>query len=193
MVVDGSGKFGNALKTTVTDNSYIYFVDSPDWNLGTGDFTVEAFVNFADTTLSSNAILGNHNIANPGTNRWILSYNGNTNNMQFLTNWADSFPSETMSMTHNWTPANNTWYHVAVVRQSSNFFMYIDGVSQTLTGMDNTLIMPNLNGSMYIGAHFNGAHALVTEANNKFDEIRIRKGEAVYSGNFTPTTVPFTT
>ena len=85
----------------------------------------------------------------------------------------------------------NTWNHVAVVRQSTLLKLYVNGVGSTSS--------PNL-----------GTSPLVNDGNNYFkvtqgiyqgdfissisgfiDEVRFRK-EAVYTGNFTPPTAPFT-
>jgi len=79
------------------------------------------------------------------------------------------------------------WYHVAVVRETENgnIRQYFNGVHEGGT-MGSTGSVDNA-GDLTIGSWFTGSNAIT----GYIDEFRIRK-EAVYTGNFTPPTAPFT-
>lgn len=92
----------------------------------------------------------------------------------------------------NYSIANNfsanTWYHFALVRNSGSITSYVNGVAsptQTLTGNPIAAYL----GSPYftIGNTSDGATSLF---NGYISNFRIVKGVAVYSGSFTPSTVP---
>lgn len=82
----------------------------------------------------------------------------------------------------------NTWYHFALVRSGGSITSYVNGVAsptQTLIGNP----VPDYLGSPYfnIGNASDGSTSLF---NGYISNFRIVKGVAVYSGSFTPSTVP---
>lgn len=85
----------------------------------------------------------------------------------------------------------NTWIHVAIVREGTNGKVYIDG---TLRGTVGSLNTPGAgNTSLFLGNwKYN------SNANNEYfagylDDVRITKGVARYTANFTPPTASFPT
>ena len=79
----------------------------------------------------------------------------------------------------SWSPAIDTWYHVAVVRSGSTVTAYVDGTSiGTFTDLDMTS-----SNQMLIGAEDTTPNAVL---NGWIDELRISKGTARYTANFTP-------
>jgi hypothetical protein len=81
--------------------------------------------------------------------------------------------------------AINTWYHVALVRNGSNMLSFLNGVlanTQTIsiTSKDAGKTF-NIGTSDSTGSYFNGY----------IDEVRITKGIARYTSNFTPQTTAF--
>jgi hypothetical protein len=78
----------------------------------------------------------------------------------------------------------NTWHHVALTRSGNNFAFWLDG-TQAFT-MTST--------ASYSAATFNLGYDTTTPSRaylGYFDEVRITKGVARYTANFTPTDVPF--
>jgi len=82
--------------------------------------------------------------------------------------------------------ALNTWYHLAVSRSGSNVRLFVNGVQEGSTATYST----NTSNSAisYIGG-FPGAHGL----NGYIDDLRITRGLARYTANFTPPTQAFPT
>ena len=79
----------------------------------------------------------------------------------------------------------NTWTHVAAVRKSGTWELFVDGVSQ---GTDAETATPSSNGSALKIGHsgFNSSRKFY----GYIDELRIRN-DAVYTSNFTPPSSAF--
>lgn len=91
--------------------------------------------------------------------------------------------------TASWTPATNTWYHVAVSRQGTSLRAFIDG-TQLGTTQTNSVNYVRVNSDpLYIGQYFAGSANRYL--NGYIDDLRITKGLARYTANFTPPTAPF--
>ena len=81
------------------------------------------------------------------------------------------------------TIANNTWYHLAVVKNGTNHSIYLNGVLEyTTTSASNPTSNPN---KITIGRS-NSAVAGNYNFNGYIQDLRIYKGVAKYTANFTP-------
>lgn len=162
-------------------NSYLTLADSDDWNFGTGDFTIDFWMNirnqpavdtqdfiFSQYTDSSNRYylsLGNYS----GTN--ILRFN-HSSDIDIL--WI-TLPSYLNTL---------TWYHITLVRYNGNTRIYVNGTMVGTTSTSYTI--SNYSGTFRIGTrnadwYFDGY----------MDEFRVSKGIARWTSNFTPPTVPY--
>ncbi len=81
--------------------------------------------------------------------------------------------------------SQNTWVHVAVVRSSGTTKMYIDGVAQATTFNDTTNYVAPTSGAR-VGYLIDGY-----SLNGYIDDLRITKGQALYTSNFIPPTQAF--
>ena len=79
----------------------------------------------------------------------------------------------------------NTWYHCAVVKASGVHSMYVNGVRTSTTWTDNTSITGDTTFTIGSGATANYWQGYISN-------LRVVKGLAVYTSNFTPPTVPLT-
>jgi hypothetical protein len=81
----------------------------------------------------------------------------------------------------------NTWYHIAVCRQSGSVRFFVNGtqIGTTATGVNAT---NNATAPLYIGLNADGNTAPFS---GYIDELRIIKGVARYTANFTVPTSPF--
>ena len=81
----------------------------------------------------------------------------------------------------------NTWNHIAVVRNSGSVTVYANGIGGTpvacTQNFNNTTFVPT------IGSYTHNANFLAY--NGYIDDLRITKGIARYTANFTPPTAPF--
>jgi len=87
------------------------------------------------------------------------------------------------------TLAQNTWYHVAVVRDgSNNLDVYIDGVKGGSTYSTSWDI--NSSDALQIGKEASNGGASFS---GYLDEFRISKGVARWTSDFTPPARPYST
>jgi hypothetical protein len=89
------------------------------------------------------------------------------------------------------TLAANTWYFIALSRASGSTKLFLDGVQIGSTFTDSISYV-NTSGRPWIGA-FSDSTTPTTQAslNGYIDDLRITKGVARYTSNFTPPTLPF--
>ena len=91
--------------------------------------------------------------------------------------------------TNNVLTSTGVWYHIAVVRNGINFYIFVNGVSQSLTV--NTPIgtndVGNVDSTLYVG----GLAPSSFYFNAWIDELRISKGIARWTTNFTPPSAPY--
>jgi hypothetical protein len=154
--------------------SYLKIPTNPSLDFGTGDFTAETWVYF-NTVASDQGLFGGST-----TNAWEIRWRTSTGlnlgrlNTAFDSTWA-------------WSPSSNTWYHVAVTRSGANTRAFINGtqIGSTLTNA-NTY---NSGTLFYAGLTDTSNNPL----NGYMDEIRVTKGVARYTSNFTAPTAPFLT
>ena len=146
----------------------------------TKDFTIELWA-YA-SAIGSYAYLIEARNPSSQNNAWTLSFNymGNVNNniLQFAT---FNGSTATAFLTSNTAFPTGTWKHIAVARSGTTMKMFFDGTevaSNSSAGFDFTL---NQN-PIYIGTRFNGTNYF----NGYMSDIRITKGLARYTANFTP-------
>jgi hypothetical protein len=155
---------------------------------GNGNFTIEAWVN-------PSALPGS------GSNYAIVSKYNTTNN-----NRAWSFTLENVStagtlkvglwlstngtaLTNNfafaYTPTVNVWFHLASVRNGNTVTTYVNGTSIGSGSFTGTVF--NATAQVLLGRQDNAASYM----NGYIDDLRITKGVARYTANFTPPTQAF--
>jgi hypothetical protein len=159
-------------------------------DLGAGNFTVE-FWHFLVSGLNSfPCLISNYSSFAAGSfslfaghvSSVALGFPNGLNQYQLALN-GSGFPSINSTATIIY----GAWVHVAVVRSGSTITLYVNGTaSGTVT---STATLAGTNGSLWVGT---AGDALATGAINGYiDDLRITKGVARYTGNFTPPTAPF--
>ena len=173
-----------------SSSQYLTVPNNTGFDFGTGDFTIEAWV--YPTTLtpggggSSNwsVILSTFPSSGVG-NGYSFGYNG-TGYLQF-----DTFLSgneQILTATSN--PVSiNTWYHIAITKQSGTFKFFVNGVSATFTGTISQAVNTNGN-TCKIGQQ--GYTGYIDSFTGYISNVRMVKGTAVYTSNFTPSTQQLT-
>lgn len=172
-------KFGAASGLFDGDGDYLTLLDSDDWYFGTDDFTIDGWFRFSDVT-SDDVIASQYVDAN--NNWYIRKYSNNKLYMRFRSGGVDQ---GYYVMTNTSTMVNNTWYHLAFVRSGSTGYMFIDGVSQTLTELTafGTNSLPNIAAVLQISRL---GSTNTYDYYGWIDELRISKGFAHWTSNFTP-------
>lgn len=153
-------------------------------DFGSGNFTIEGWIRVTALTssLSEDAVLG------------VASSGGSTTySVRISTTSAQLFGSGTFGGTLRnaiaaGTVALNTWMHFAVVRNGGSLRSYLNGAGGTSVSVSGALQAPNSN--LALGTL--GDFATGTRDYHGFiDELRITKGVARYTADFTPPTAPF--
>ena len=137
-------------------------------DLSTGDWTVEAWI--YKTVSQQGVILALPNVSS-----------GSNSGFSFQTTAADAITQNNgVTATVNaGTISLNTWTHVAVVRTSGNTQLYVGGVAVGSTFTQ----APNASQYFSIGCNITATFAFFP---GYISNLRMVKGLAVYSGNFSP-------
>ena len=177
----GNAQISTSVKKYGTGS--LAFDGTGDWLLGpnttvqqlaAGDFTIEGWVYL-------NAIGVAYGIVSKGAAATGWSVNITSGNKL-------QFSYTAANLTGATSLAASTWYYVTVVRSGSasgNVKIYLNG---TLDATSATAVTDNFTqtSSLYVGASRTGTTAL----NGYIDDLRITKGVARYTANFTPPTQP---
>ena len=173
-------KFGGASMLFDGSGDRLYGPSNQNFNFGTGDFTIEFWVN----PISQ----GGHGSSNndclidfrPGSNGvyGTLYIFSNGTGVYWYVNSANRITGGAIS--------NSVWTHIALCRASGSTRLFLNGTQSgsTYTDSNNYLVSPIMIGEFNDGTgggNFNGY----------IDDLRITKGYARYTANFTPPTAPF--
>jgi hypothetical protein len=178
-------KFGGASIAFDGNNDWLS-ISNAALALGSGDFTVECFVRWAGDTNAGDTAASNlidFRTAEP-SNQFYMFIRPSTGiepqAFQYYVNGAARITSTTLATL-------NTWRHIAIAKSSATTTMYVDGVSQG-TWADSTNYTST---TATIGGRFAAVLGDQRSLNGYIDDLRITKGVARYTANFTPPTAPF--
>ena len=150
---------------------------SSDFNFGTGDYTIEAWV-YPVEFGRSQMIFAVHNA--DSTAAAGKFYFRSTNKFTY---WSENAARITSSTTYT----ESKWYHVALVNNSGTQTIYVDGTSQGTSTYGNGF------GSDTFVVHIGRNAANNTQSMNGYiSNIRVTKGTALYTSTFTPPTTRLT-
>jgi len=171
-VIGGSGYFDG-------NGDFLNYTDASTLNFGTGSYTFEFWV--YGPSNNDKFILGNNNT---GTIQITTGGAGGTTvgALRYVAGGGLVASSGSTLIT------NDQWNHCAIVRNgSSSVTLYVNGVSVG-TGTDSTNYT-STNSTVTIGKHNSLADNYLT---GYISSLRILKGVAQYTANFTPPTSPLT-
>lgn len=161
-------------------SQYVSIADSDDWNFGSGDFTIECWAKM-DTTSSNMMLLSQW--GDGGSNgSWALQTNYSTNRLHF---YYSTNGSGEVGVYSDITIDTN-WHHYAATRSGNSLYIFFDGVLKNTTDVTGVTFY-NSTRSLNIGAYKDGGFLF----DGLIDEVRIIKGEAVWTSNFTPASLPY--
>ena len=180
-------KFGTASLLLDGNGDLASAADHGDFDFGSEDFTVEGF--FRISSLGNNAFFSHwENGDASGQSFYLVHFNG-SNTLRF----AYRLTTGLVEANYTWQPSTNTFYHIAVVRYGTTLKVYIDGAAVISESVSTTSLIASED-PFRIGA-FNDASTASPTLDWFFtghvDEVRVTKGEARYTSNFTPTTSAF--
>jgi hypothetical protein len=177
-VSTSESKFGRGSAKFDGTTGYLSVPDSTDWDFGSGNFTVDLWVQTNNYNNLVQQFVGQR-ITN--STPYFLFYIDTNGNLKFLT---DSAGTYTTTSALSWN--NNQWYHVAFVRSGSTFYIFRDGVSLALTEIAPLGTLPNVAGILQIGSQNYPNNTQFF--NGWMDELRISKDIVRWTADFTPPT-----
>jgi len=185
-------KFGGASAVLDGTGDFLTVPDTTANNLPS-DFTIEAWVYFSAYSASFAGLFGAFLVGNykgpsgAGNQGWQLRVNGTASSyttINVYTGVTDlTFSAGTLAL--------NTWHHIAVSRSGSNLRAFANGTQAGSTATNSDSLTHNLTitRNLRVGEIDDGTYKF--GLNGYIDELRITKGVARYTANFTPPTAPF--
>lgn len=185
-------KFGGASLLLDGAGDYVSLADNADFELGSGDFTLEAQVYLTGYATSNAGYFRSTIFAKDvsGSRSYTLQITGTASSYTALV--FDGFSDNTnfTEISGSFTFSLNTWYHVAATRSGNNIYLFVDGTQINVGSTAFSRTMQDSTSALKIGANdFDGTFKFYHTGN--LDEIRISRF-ARYLANFTPPTSAFT-
>lgn len=196
------GKFNSTsitfnLHNYTTSTDYLEIPASIDFNFGPGDFTIDFLLYISEQqSVFYEYILGQWESSGLLNSSWIVFKNVTTNKLRFQ--FLGTSGNIIVDMIADTAAVAGTWYHLAVVREGSTFTMYIDGTAQAALGTSSEAVNSSPHPVCVANYWETGGGVINTDDGDErglrgyMSEIRISKGIARWSTNFTPPTVPYT-
>ena len=168
----GGNDTGSALRAVESDSNLTF---------GTGDFTIEFWVLRNNTDQA--VYLDWRNAGGAQGHRVTLySTSSSSNKLYFYSNGTNHINTT--------DPLNtNSWNHVALTRASSSTKLFVNGIQVGSTYSDsNDYVGPQSSDGIYIGRFAGGSY----DTKGYISNLRIVKGTALYTADFTPPTEELT-
>ena len=154
-------------------NQYLTIPTNAALNFGTGDFTIEGWV-YPNTS-----------------NDWFLISSTGSGGMFFGYRTTPAFAYGWGRTGVAWdynagAKTNGVWQHIAVSRSGTNMRIFLDGVQQGTTQTNSTAYDLGTTSTSI------GSQGAALYFSNYLTNLRVVKGTALYTSNFTPSTTPLT-
>ena len=180
-ISSAQSKFGGTSLLLDGSNDYLS-IGGSEWNsnLNSGDFTVEFWIRL--DTLGDSRIITNYN----GSNGWgVAMWSGGGGTNYFDGYWYNgSWQYIQYGLSGNYTtPSVDTWYHLAFVRNGNDWSLYLNGTAENTRTVSGSITSSSL-GALELGRRYDAAQYV----DGYIDDLRITKGLARYTSNFTPPT-----
>ena len=169
-------KFGGGSMSFDGTGDYLSTVSTPNLSFGSGNFTIECWV-YANSLGSYNALVA----------QWPDN-GGTTNNSYVLEAVSPDMVFYWASGSTLYGPATlgtittGVWTHYAICRSGNTLYPFKNGVLGTTVAISQTLNSPT--SAVTVGGQVAGGGGW----NGYIDDLRITKGYARYTSNFTPAT-----
>jgi len=174
-------KYGTgSMSLSASGNTLRTQYNNPSLSMGTGDFTIEGWV-YLSSTPSTNGVF-----QMSGTSGGFV--NNQTANLALGTNSSSTwqiYAKNTYTISSSTTIPVGSWIHFALVRSGTTTVLYINGTALiTLTADSTNYSTPYIGlGSIYDATSY--------PLGGYIDDLRITKGYARYTSNFTPPAAAF--
>uniref|UniRef100_A0A6M3KG24 Putative lectin/glucanase superfamily protein n=2 Tax=viral metagenome TaxID=1070528 RepID=A0A6M3KG24_9ZZZZ len=171
-------KFGAGSAVLNGSSQYFTLADSADFYLD-ADFTIDLQFYYDATYQNDGAIYWQRNT---GDNDYKFLFGCDATKLYFSFRDAATYYAQ-IDATHGMNL--NAWNHLALVRYGNVYTIYVNGSS--IGTATESHAMPNYTDTVYIGLRTD----ISTYLGGKIDELRVSKGIARWTGNFTPPTLAY--
>ena len=161
------------------------------WTTGaaidSGDFTIEFWLNIDAWGNGYQSLITNYGNGNGG---WAFYVSTSTGNVYWWFYNGSGWVYVNSSTGTRTALSLDTWYHIALTRSGNIFRLFLDGTQEDSTTDSNA--MTSSTGSAQSGIRL-GAVNTDYPVNGYIDDVRISKGVARYTSNFTAPTIALPT
>lgn len=158
---------------------YLSTPDSPDFNLSAGDWTIEAWIRINALSSGTMLIVDKDGQAFVSYAQWMLSVTA-AGKLQGSIGSGNGTSSQ-QTVTGATTISIGAWHHVAFTLSGTTLRLFLDGVLDVSATKTATMIAHTK--ALLVGWQLN--QQVDNYFNGHIDELRITKGVARYTANFT--------
>ena len=174
----GQNAYRGSVFFNATPNAGLQMLSS-DFAFGTGDFTVEGWFWYSGDGATIASIFDSRT-TDTNTNGFFVGVNASG---KFYTY---GFRAGTGESAHNTIPPNSGWNHFAIVRSGNDGFRFLNGQQVGATEDMSSTNYTESGGT--VGQPSNVFSSALYRWKGYLSNIRVHKGEAIYTSNFTPPT-----
>ena len=149
-------------------------------SFGTGDFTIEFWVNFTELELTK--MLFDFRSASNTSASYLHTSSGSASGAWNLGDADGNYMSGAGLTNNDFTVG--TWHHLAISRASSTTKVFLDGTEKASVSDTGNYDSTDLT----IGGRYSGSYSIKGHISN----FRMLRGTGLYTSNFTPSTTPLT-
>ena len=171
-------KYGTGSMYFDSSGDYLTVPHNNNINLNTGDFTIEAWVYF-NSIINASAILYKGPLSGSYYGSYLI-YIQTGGVIDFYTSSSGSGWSGISPMRFTSNASTGAWHHLAITRSGNTFRTFFNGVAGG--GATSSANLGSQTDPLHIGVYSGGT------LNGYIDDLRITKGYARYTANFTPPT-----
>jgi hypothetical protein len=172
-----TNSYPGSINLVRASTQYLTVATNAAFTYATGDFTIETWVKFTSVSITQYII----DQRNSGTATAIIPtiyVDSATNTVRYYVNGADVITGTTAVTT-------GTWYHVAISKSSGSTKLFINGTQEGSTYTDS-----NNYAASRVSIGSDGSNSGTSLLNGQITNVRLSKGFAYYTSNFTPSTTP---
>ena len=183
--------FGSGVGAVATGTSYLFngttdtlnTSDHADWNFGTGNFTIDLWAYFNSSGNGQQGICSQYE----SSDDWMQVIRRSEGYLQFWN--TNGGVVKAYSRSTEDTVGIGSWVHVAVVRNGTSILFFINGDNQTVNEVTavSTNDLGDKTADLCIGRGYDSDEYMSAY----LDEIRISKGLARWTTDFTPSVVEY--
>ncbi len=163
---------GTASLLLDASGDYLTIPDSDDFSFGANDFTIDFWMNSTTSGVTQRFIFQGTPLLNHA-----LSFRIDQDNKLYFLSQTDAVPLAYYITESTVFISDGVWHHIEVVRNGTNFYIYVDGASQALSAQVpiGTNSLANGTTDLYIGKSPNDINSF----NGWIDEFKIKTSAPV--------------